>query len=96
MVRVDVAGGDSADAEIAGELAQRRIPPGIAAQVRPLELDEEALPPEGAGEPGGAVRVAYGEPMARAAREADETLVALLEASEVEAAARAGRAHGSR
>ena len=85
MVRVDVAGGDRADAEVGGELAQGGVPPGVAAQVRPLELDVEALAAEGAREAGGGVRVADGEPVACAAREADEPLVPLLEDGRVEA-----------
>ena len=84
VMRMNVARGNSADTEIAGELAQPCIPPGIAAQVRPLELDEEALPSERAAEPCRAVRIAYCQPMARTPREADKTFVALLEASEVD------------
>ena len=79
MVRVDVAGRDRADAERLRERAQRGVPAGVPALVRPLELDEEAVAAEGAGEVGGGVRVADGEPVARAAGEADEALALLGE-----------------
>ena len=78
-VGVDVARGDGVDAEVLGEVAQGGVASHVAALVRPLQLDEEALAPEGAGEPGGGVRVAHGEPVPRAAGEADETLRMLLD-----------------
>ena len=46
VVDVDVAGGDGGDAEVAGELSQRGDAAGVAAFVRALELDVEAVPPE--------------------------------------------------
>ncbi len=82
---MDVAGGDRADAERRGEVAERGVPAGVSAQVRPLELDVEALGAEGAREAGGGVRVACGEPVAGAAGEADEPLVQALELVEREA-----------
>ena len=76
---VDVAGGDRLDAEVLGEVAERRVPARVAPLVRALELDEEALAAERRGEAGRAVRVVEREPVARAAREADEPLVQLGE-----------------
>ena len=67
-----------------GEVAQERVPAGVAALERPLQLDVEALRPEGAGERGGSVRVADAEPVARAAGEADEPFVQLGEQRRVE------------
>ena len=77
MVRVDVAGRDRLDAEVLGEVAQETEPPRVPALERALELDEEALPAECARESGGGVRIEEPEAAARAAREADETLVQL-------------------
>jgi hypothetical protein len=85
MVRVDVAGGDRADSELAGEVAERGVAARIAAGVRALELDEEAVAAEGAREPGGRVGVHDGEAVAGAAGEADESLVVLGEEVGVEA-----------
>ena len=56
----------------------------VAALERPLQLDVEALRPEGAGELGGGVRVAHAEPVAGAAGEADEALVQLGEQRRIE------------
>ena len=67
------------------ELAQVRVAARVAALVRPLQLDVEAVVPEGAREPSGRVRVADREPVAGAAGEADESLVQLLEQRLVEA-----------
>ena len=53
VVRMDVAGGDGGDAEVAGELPERGIAAGVAALVRPLELDVEALAAEGRCHTGG-------------------------------------------
>ena len=77
MVRVDVAGRDRLDAEVPGEVAQETEPARVSALERALELDEEALPPECACEPGSGVRIEEPETAARAAREADEALVQL-------------------
>ena len=90
VVRVDVAGRDRPHAERRGEVAQRRVASRVPAQVRPLELDVEALPAERAGEPGGGVRVADSEPAAGAAGEADEPVGVLLEQGEVECGLEAG------
>ncbi len=84
MVRVDVAGRDRRDAQIGCEVAQERVPARVSALVRTLELDEEAVASERAREPGGGVRVADGEAVARAAGEADEAVVQLLEQGLVE------------
>ena len=89
VVRVGVAGRDRRDAERLGELAKRCVSPGVASLVRALELDEEPLAAEGAREPGGLVRMADGETVARAAGEADEPLVQLLERASARAPAAA-------
>ena len=81
-VRVDVARRDRLDAEVLGQVAERDVPSRVAALVRPLQLDEEPLPPERGGEPGSAVRVSEREPVARAAGEADEPLVQLRDGLE--------------
>ncbi len=78
-VRVHVAGGDGIDAERLGELAQRGVAARVAALVRALELDEEAVAAERGGEPGGGVGIADGEAVARAAGQADEAVVSLGE-----------------
>ena len=67
-----------------GEIAQRCVAARVAALVRTLELDEEAVAAEGVGEPRGRVRVVHGEPVAGAAGEADEPVVQLLEPALVE------------
>ena len=69
---------------MSGEVAQERVPARIAALERPLQLDVEALRPEGAGKRGGRVRVAHSEALPRAAREAHEPLVQLREQGRVE------------
>ena len=84
MVGVRVAGDDRLDAERLGEVAQGRVAARVAALERALELDVEPARAERAGEPGGGVRVAHGEPVAGAAGEADEPLVQLLEQRLVE------------
>ena len=81
---VDVPGRHRLDAEGLCELAQRDVPPRIAAFIRPLELDEEAVAAEGAREAGGGVRIEHTEAVARAAREADEAVRPLLQQSRVE------------
>src|SRR5437773_2448388 len=55
VVRVDVAGGDGRDAERGREVAQMRVPAGIAALERSLQLDVEAVAAEGVGDPDGGV-----------------------------------------
>ena len=84
VVRVDVARRDGADAERGGEVAQVRVAACVAALVRPLQLDVEAVPAEGAREPCRRVRGVDGEAVAGAAREADKSLGELLEQRLVE------------
>ncbi len=84
VVRVDVAGRDRRHAERLGEVAERRVPAGVAALERPLELDVEAVAAERPREARGRVRVADGEPVAGAAGQADEAGVALLQHGQVE------------
>ena len=91
MVRVHVARGDRGDAERSGEVAQRGVPARVAALERALELDVEAVAAEGAREPGSGVRVAHGEPVARAAGEADEPVVQLAAGAPGRARAAAAR-----
>src|SRR5207244_12471480 len=78
IVRVDVAGRDGLDAERLGQLAQQRVSAGVAPLERPLELDEEAVAAEYLRQTSRLVRVPHREPVPRAARQADETLVPLL------------------
>ncbi len=78
-MRVCVAGDDGLYVQRLGEIAQRRVAAGVAALVRPLQLDEEALAAEDACEPRSRICVAHGEAVPRAAGEADEALVQLLE-----------------
>jgi hypothetical protein len=84
MVRVDVAGDERPDPGVLGEVAQERVPAGVAALERPLQLDEEAVGPERPHQLDGAVRVADAEPVACTAGEADETLVQLRQQRLVE------------
>ena len=65
-MRVDVAGRNGRDAEVAGELAQSCEAGDVAALVRPLELDEEPVAAERLRKTRGAVRIAHGEPVPRA------------------------------
>ena len=83
-VCVGVAGRDRLHPKRLGEVAKRGVAAGVAALVRPLELDEEAVAPERLREPRRRVRVAHGKPGARAAGEAHEPLVQLLEATLLE------------
>ena len=73
VVRVDVAGRDGRHAQVLGEVAEERVPAGVAALEGALELDVEAVRPKASREPRGRVRVADAEPVARTAGEADET-----------------------
>ena len=77
MVRMDVAGRDGLHAEVLGEVAQEAEPARVSSLERPLELDEEALAAERAGEPCSRVGVEEAEPATRASREADEPIVRL-------------------
>ena len=83
-MRVRVSRDDGLDAERLGEVAQRCVAAHVAALVGPLQLDEEPLAAEGLREPRRRVRIAHGEPVARAAGEADEPVVQLLEQRLVE------------
>ena len=62
-----------------GEVLQSGVAPAVPALVRPLQLDEEAVAPERAGEADGGVRVVHGEPVPRAAGQADEPFRMLLD-----------------
>ena len=68
---MNVPGADGRNAEGGGELLEGGVAAGIAAFVWALELDVERAR-ECLREPGGAVRVGDGEPVARAAGKADE------------------------
>ncbi len=81
-VRVHVAGGDGLHAERLRQVAQRGVATGVAAFVRALELDEEAVAAERGGDPGGGVRIADGQAVAGAAGEADEPVVPLRESGQ--------------
>ena len=83
-VCVRVAGGDRCDTDCLGEVAQRCVPPHVAAFVRPLQLDEEPVSAERLREPRGGVRVANGEAVPCAAGEAHESFVQLLQQRLVE------------
>ena len=72
MVRMNVAGDDRPDAERLGKIAQACVAARVATLVRTLELDEEALAAECAGQPRGSIRVAHRDSVPRAAGEADE------------------------
>ena len=84
VVRMRIAGGDGLDAQRLGELAQPRVPPRVAPLVRALELDEEPLAPERAGQLGCRIRILDTEPVPRTAGEADETLVQLRQERRIE------------
>ena len=79
MVGVRIPRHDRGDPERLGEVAQPRVPARVAALVRALELDVEAVAAEGGGEPCCRIRVVDREAVAGATREADEALVELLE-----------------
>ena len=81
---MDIAGDDRADAGVLGEIAQERVPVCVAPLERALQLDVEALRPEGAGECRGSVRVAHAESVAGAPREADQPFVQLGEQRRIE------------
>ena len=84
VVSVDVAGDDRPDARMLGQVAEVSVPARVTALERPLQLDVEALRPEGARERCGGVRVAHAEPVAGTAGEADEALVQLGEQRGIE------------
>ena len=72
-MRVHVSRRDRFHAEVLREVAEQCAAPGVSPLVRPLELDEEALPSEGLGKARCAVRAPNAEAVARAAGEADES-----------------------
>ncbi len=78
-MRVDVARDDRLDPQRLREIPKTRVSPHVAPLERPLELDEEALAPERPCQPGGGVRVPHPEPEPRAARQAHQTVVQLLQ-----------------
>ena len=84
VVRMRIAGRDGAYVKRLGQLAQGGVAALVAALVRALELDEEALGPEGSRQRGSPVRVAHREPVPRAAGEADEPLVQLRQQRGIE------------
>src|SRR5919197_3317793 len=90
MVRVHVAGDERRYADRLGEVAQDDVAAHVAALVRTLQLDEEAVATECLCEVRGGVRVANGEAVPCAAGEADEALVQLLEQRLVERRLRRG------
>jgi hypothetical protein len=67
MVRVHVAGDDRRDAECLGKVAQVGVAARVATLIGALELDEEAVTAEGAGQPRGGVGVAYCDSVPRTA-----------------------------
>src|SRR4029453_10451923 len=84
IVGVDVARDDCLDVQRLGEVAKPGVPPLVSPFERPLGSDEEALRAKGPGKARRGVGVPDGKPLARATREADETLVQLLEKGLVE------------
>ena len=81
---MDVAGDDGLQPRMGCDVPQQCVAAGVAALERSLQLDVEALRPEGAGQRQGRVRVVDAETLACAAGEADEPLVELGEQSRVE------------
>ena len=79
MVRMDVAGHDRRDTEHAGEIAQSGVAPRVAALIRTLELDEEAVRSKGARQSRSTVRITHGDAAPRTTGKADETVVQLLQ-----------------
>ena len=84
VVSMDVAGDDRLDARMLGQVAKVSVPARVTPLERPLQLDVEALRPEGARERCGCIRVADAEPVAGTAGEADEALVQLGEQGGIE------------
>ena len=80
VVRVHVARSrSSATSSVSARSRSARVAARVAALVRTLQLDEEAVAAERVREPRCCVRVAHREAVARAAGEADEPFVQLLE-----------------
>ena len=76
---MDVAGRNRFDPERLSQLAQRGVATSVASLERTLKLDKEAAAAEGSRQPCRGVRVLHGEPMPRAARQADEPFVQALQ-----------------
>ena len=74
---VNVAGSDGVYAQRLGELAQSRVSTAVAALVRSLELDEEALGAKSRRHSRSRIRIVDGKTAARTARQAHEALVQL-------------------
>ncbi len=85
VVRVHVARDDGLHADRLRQLSQPVVATRVASLVGPLELDEEAVPPEDSGQLGCAVRIPDREPVPRAAREADQPFMVCREQVPVEA-----------
>ena len=83
-VGVDVAGDDGLHPRMSGEVAEERVPACVASLEGTLQLDVEALGPEGAGKRGGSVRVVTPEALPRAAGETHEPLVQISQESRFE------------
>jgi hypothetical protein len=83
-VGMDVAGDHRLHSHMCGEIAQEPVPARIAALERPLQLDEEALRPEDAGQLRSRVRVVETESLPRTARKTHEPLVQVCEQVRVE------------
>ena len=79
-----VARCDRLHAEALGKLAQQRVPPPVAALVGTLELDEEPVAAERADKARRRVWIADRDALTRAAREADQAVVQLLQQRLVE------------
>ena len=80
-MRVDIARGDRGHPEVAGELAESGVPPGVAALVRALELDVEAIL-ECIREECGRIGVLDSEPMPGTTRQADQPFALLQQPAE--------------
>ena len=87
-VRVDVAGGDGGHPQPLGEPGEPAIAAAVAAPEGPLQLDPEAVPPEGTEQPPGGLRSCRHVPPLPgggkhsgpgASREADQALGVLFE-----------------
>jgi hypothetical protein len=77
VVRVDVPGGDRGDPEVAGELAEGGVPPGVAALVRALKLDEEALSAERGSHTCGRIGISHPQSVSGTTGQADQPFAVL-------------------
>src|SRR5207244_6377853 len=84
MVSVHVAGRDRLHAEALGEVAEELAPPPVAALVRTLQLDVEAVAAERVRQPCRGIRIADRDAVARAAGKADQSVAQLLQQRLVE------------